>query len=134
MVRHDDAVDTGVHRRVCVLDRLDALKHNRSIPVLAQERDVLPRAESTRVTLAQPRGAQRKRSESLLVARRKPGAERIQVKRERSALIRAGREATVAHPLHEDRVGRADLHADACYERKVGGVEVVRAPAEKEGV
>jgi hypothetical protein len=61
------------------------------------------------VTLAQPRGAQRKRSESLLVASRKPGAEHIQVERERRAFIRARREATAvaaAHPSHEDRVGR----------------------------
>jgi hypothetical protein len=28
-------------------------------------------------------------------------------------------------------VGRADLHADACYEGQVSGVEVMRAPAEK---
>lgn len=137
MVRHDDAVHVGVHRRVGVLDRLDALEHDRSVPVLAQERDVRPRAESARVGLAQPPGTERKIHARLLVARRKTGAERIQVEWERRALVRAGREATtaaVAHLPHEDRVGRADLHADARYEGQVGGVEVVWAPAEREGV
>ena len=143
MVRHDDAVHVGVHRRVGVLDRLDALEHDRSVPVLAQERDVRPRAESARVGLAQPPDTERKIHARLLVARRKTGAERIQVERERRALVWAGREATtaavvvgvvVAHLPHEDRVGRADLHADARYEGQVGGVEVVWAPAEREGV
>ena len=76
MVRHDDAVHVGV------LNRLDALEHDRSVPVLAQKRDVRPRAESTRVTLAQPRGANRKRSVRLLIARGKTGTERVQVERE----------------------------------------------------
>ena len=138
MVRHDDAVHAKVHRRVGVLDRLDALEHDGSVPVLAQERDVRPRAERARVGLAQPPRAKLKRRTRLLVTLRKTRAQRIQVERERRALVRAGHEAatdiSVAPALHEDRVGRADLHADARYERQVGGVEVVWAPAEREGV
>ena len=139
MVRNDDAVHVGIHRRVGVLDRLDALEHDRSVPVLAQERDVRPRAESARVGLAQPPGTERKICARLLVARRKSRAERIQVERERRALVREGREAgvvavVVTHLPHEDRVRCADLHADARYEGQVGGVEVVWAPAEREGV
>ena len=140
MVRDDDAVHAEVHRRVGVLDRLDALEHDGSIPVLAQERDVRPRAERARVGLAQPRHAKRKRRARLLVTLRKTRAERIQVERECRALVPAGREAasasavSVARAPHEDRVGCADLHADAGYEGQVGGVEVVWAPAEREGV
>jgi hypothetical protein len=46
------------------------------------------------------------------------------------SLGKAGRSAA----LHEDRVGRADLCADARYEGQVDSVEIVWAPAEKEGV
>ena len=132
MVRHDDAVHAGVHRRVGVLHRLDALEHDRAVPVLAQEREVLPRAEEARVGFAQPPGTELSRLARLRVARGQTRAERVQVQRERRALVHAWRAA--AHALHEDRVGRADLHADACGEGQVGGVEVVRAPAEQEGV
>jgi hypothetical protein len=82
-----------------------------------------------------PRGAKRKRSASLLIARGKADAERIHVERESWALVRPGREAAAAAlPLHEDRVGRTDLHADARYEGQVGIVEVIWAPAEQECV
>jgi hypothetical protein len=64
MVLHDYAVHVGV------LDRLDALEHDRSVP---KNGGVRPRAESTRVALTQPRCARRKRSASLLIARAREG-------------------------------------------------------------
>jgi len=67
------------------------------------------------------------------VARSKPRTERSQVERECGMLVRGPRRPP-AHTLHEDRVGRADLHADASDEGEVRGVEVVGAPAEEEGV
>ena len=57
MIRHDDAVHAGVYRRVGIMDVLDVLEYDNSAPVLAQDRDVRPRAECTRVALAQPHGA-----------------------------------------------------------------------------
>jgi hypothetical protein len=130
VIRHDDAIHVGVHGRVCVLDRLDALEHHRSVPVLTQERKVGPRAEIARIDLARPRSAKRKRIGSLLVPRRKAFAERLQVERKRRTLVWAYRAEAAAHPLHEDGVGSADLYADARYHGQVGRVEIVRAPAD----
>ena len=79
MVRHDETV----------LDCLDTLKPNRSVPILPQERV---------------------RSTSPLIARRELHAERIQ------GSGKAGRSAAIAHPLHDDWVRRVDLRANARYE------------------
>jgi len=134
VVRHDNPVHAGVHRGVGILDRQDAFEHDGAIPVLAQERDVLPRAKPARVGLLQPPGAEREGLARLLVPRRETRAERVQVERERGAFVWARRQAAVRLSTHEDRVGRADLHADARGEGQVRRVEVVLAPAEEEGV
>ena len=117
MVRHDNAIHADVHRVVSVLDRLDALEHDGSVPVLAQERDVFPRVELARVDLLQPRDAERERLTRLLISRRQTRAERVHVERKRGAFVRARRETAVRLSSHEHRVGRADLHADARGER-----------------
>ena len=65
MVRHDEAI----------LDRLDTLKPNRSVPILPQERV---------------------RSTSPLIARRELHTERIQ------GYGKTGCSAAVAPPLHDD--------------------------------
>jgi hypothetical protein len=85
MVLHDNDVHVGI------LDRLDVLEHDKSVPVLGQERDVRLRVESTRVALARPRYANRKCSTSLLIAGCKPDAECIQVEQESRALGRGHR-------------------------------------------
>ena len=58
---------------------------------------------------------------SLLGPRWEQDAERIQVERENPALrvVRPERKIVAAHSLHEDGVGRADLHG------QVGSVEVM---------
>ena len=134
VVRHDNPVHAGVHRGVGVLDRQDAFEHDWAVPVLAQKRDVLPRAKPARVGLLQPPGTERERLARPLVSRRETRAEPVQVERERGAFVWARREAAVRSSSHEDRVGRADLHADARGEGEVRRVEVVWAPAEEEGV
>src|SRR5216683_4146764 len=35
VVRHDDAIHAGVHRGVGILNRLNALEHDRAVPVVA---------------------------------------------------------------------------------------------------
>ena len=134
MVRHDNAVHADVHRGVSVLDRLDAFEHDGAVPVLAQERDVFPRVELARVDLIQPGGAELERLTRLLVSHRETRPERGHVERKRGAFVRARREAAVRLSSHEDRIGRADLHADARGEGEVRRVEVVWAPADNEGV
>jgi hypothetical protein len=55
VVRHDDSVHVGI------LDRLNSFEHDRAVPVRAQERSVLPRAEDARLGLAQQPGPEHER-------------------------------------------------------------------------
>jgi hypothetical protein len=114
-----------------VLHRLHALHHERAIPVLAQERKVFPRPEFPRVRLPQPLVAELLRRHRLLVARCELLAERLEVEREGGAFVRPHWEAQA---LHEDRIRCADLRADRCCKRQIGGLEVVWAPADNDGV
>jgi hypothetical protein len=83
---------------------------------------VRPRAEHTRVALAQPRSAKRKQSAGLFITRRKPYAERIQVERKSRALGR--RRPSVAWRLsHTCRFARQRPLGRAGM---IGRVEVVR--------
>jgi len=100
----------GSHRGVGILDRLDALEYDGAVPVLAQEREVFPSAERARVGLLQPPCAEGERLARLHVSRRETRAERVQVERERGARAAA---AVRLLSVHEDRVGLADLRADA---------------------
>jgi hypothetical protein len=111
MIGHDDAVHARVHRRMCILHRLHALHHERPIPVLAQDRKVLPRPELPRCHLLQPPAAKLHRFHRLLVDRRDLLAERLLVEREGWALVRPHWDTCA---LHEDWVRRSDLGADRC--------------------
>ena len=131
MIRHNDAVHARIHRRMCVLNRLHAFHHERPIPVLAQERKVLPRPELARGRFLHPPVAKFPRRNRLFVSRRELLAERLLVEREGGALIRPHWEA---HALHEYRIRSANLGADSCCEGEIRSLEVVWAPAENEGV
>ena len=131
MIGHDDAVHARLHRRMCVLHRLHALHHERPVPVLAQEGEVLPRPELPRGRFLHPPVAKFPRRNRLFVSRRELLAERLLVKREGWALVRAHCEA---HALHEYRVRSTDLGTDRCCEGEIRSLEVVWAPAENEGV
>ena len=54
-----------------------------------------------------------------------PTTEHNQVERKVWALVRPGHSTIATHPLNQDRVKRADLHADTHYEGHVASVEVV---------
>ena len=131
MVGHDDAVHAGVYGRVSVGHRLDALDHDGTFPIIAEEREVLPRAEQARVGLSQPRGANFKPQGGLFVARREAIAEPVEVEREGWPLVGPHRDAQA---LHEYGIGCADLRADASGEGEVRGLEVMWPPAEQESV
>jgi hypothetical protein len=88
VIRHDDSVHSRVHSRMRVLHRLHALKHDRPLPILAQERKVLPHSKPARGRLPQPPAAYLHRQRGLLVALRKEFPERVHVKRERGAFVR----------------------------------------------
>ena len=130
MIGHDNAVHASVHRRVRVLDGLDALEHDGPIPVIAQELEVFPRAENARGGLNPPHtelnGCLR-----LRVASSEARPECVQVQRECRTLVNSRRQA---HPFHEDWVRRSDLCSYTGEEGKVSLVEVVRSPSDHESV
>jgi hypothetical protein len=102
VVGHDDAVHTGVGGASCVVDVLDALQHDGAVPVLAQERQLVPApvgAGEHRDPLQDGRG---------------------------QVLLRRLREQRP-----ERRVGERDRVADPADERQVGLVQVVGPPGER---
>lgn len=147
MVRHNDSVDSLCDRFLCILrttspvdglnndlalnathrNALDAFQHDRPIPVVPDELQVLPRPENARVHLAEPFLPQqhlRRHTFVALLKSRFPDLCRL--KRERGSLGFARFET---EPLHEHWIGRADLDANPVSEREIRGFNVVRTPA-----
>ena len=123
-IRHDDAVHGSVYLRAGILDVLDVLDHDNSAPVLAQARDVGPRLYEYGKCPGGPHAATRCQVDATRACS-SPAAERIQVEQKVWALVTPGHSTIATHPLNQDRVKHADLHADAHYEGHVGSVEVV---------
>lgn len=116
VVRRDNAVHAATRAPIAAW----GLEHDGADPVLAQEREVFPSVERARAGLLKPPYAEGQRLARLRISRRETRPS--QVERERGARV-----ATAVRLLlvHEDRVGRADLHADARGEGQVSRVEIV---------
>ena len=99
----------AVHCSVGVLDRLDAVEHDTSVPLLAHKNAISVHEQKVTEQPSRSHANPRINAQACL----SPAAsqtESIKVGRECWALLH---EAATAHPLHEDRVGHAHLHAES---------------------
>lgn len=139
MVGHNEPVGSVRQRGACVGRALDALDQDRPRPVLAQRREVGPRAVRARVHDVEPRAALPDRARVPEQQKDRPEPVRAQQLAQRLLEPREERPARRA-PLRgqvfprEDGVGEAVRAALAPDEGQVGAVEVRRPPAEREGI
>lgn len=121
MIRHDNTVHAGVHRRVGTMDFLDALEHDKSVSVLVQDRNV--RRQAWKGSRAAKHGMQREPAR----CRRGTHPNRTGNLGAHPAKAQGRRCPSVARrPIR-----RTDFDANSRYEGQVGSIEVVWAPAEK---
>ena len=105
VVGHDDGVHAGVDGAARVIGVLDALQHDRAVPVVADESEVLPGVVGA--------------------------GEHRQPAQHRRLQIVLGR---LLQPGQEDRIGEVRRQTLAGEEGQVGVVEIARTPAQHPGV